>query len=209
MTGPNRPLDGGTLGRVTGNIAKVGLAESDVRMLGRQFLFSLYAAMRNLRIYPVDNPTVQKSIEELSKTANELVSRDGEGEFRVAGEFLFLNATRMKLDMDNYESFSFVIARFRESDIERLGFRQLPDPADWAVLLTCLLDPVGPPATMRSAMPLRSTGSPRFGCAHSNRLPRRWTTRRSSARARVVFTSRPWSRLWMCSGPLAMRTPRT
>ena len=144
MTGPNRPVEGGTLGRVTGNIATVGLAESDVRMLGRQFLFSLYAAMRNLRIYPIDNPTVQKSLEDLSKTAKELVSRDGEGEFRVAGEFLFLNATRMKLELDNYESFSFVIARFRESDVERLGFRQLPEPADWAVLLTCLLDPVGP-----------------------------------------------------------------
>ena len=111
MTETNRPVEGGTLGRVTGNIATVGLAESDVRMLGRQFLFSLYAAMRNLRIYPIDNPTVQKSLEDLSKTAKELVSRDGEGEFRVAGEFLFLNATRMKLELDNYESFSFVIGR--------------------------------------------------------------------------------------------------
>ena len=143
MTGPNRPSEGGSLGRATGSIATVGLGEGDVRMLGRQFLFSLYAAMRNLRIYPVDNPTVQKSLEDLSRTARELVSSDGEGEFRVAGEFLFLNATRMKLEVDNYESFSFVIARFRESDVERLGFRQLPEPAEWAVLLTCLLDPVG------------------------------------------------------------------
>lgn len=143
MTGPARPTDGASLGRVTGSIATVGLAEGDVRMLGRQFLYSLYAAMRNLKIYPVDNPTVQRSLEDLSKTARELVSRDGEGEFRVAGEFLFLNATRMKLDVDNYESFSFVIARFRESDVERLGFRRLPEPAEWATLLTCLLDPVG------------------------------------------------------------------
>ena len=143
MTGPIRPSEAGTLGRVIGSIVTVGLAEGDVRMLGRQFLFSLYAAMRNLRIYPVDNPTVQKSLEDLSKTSRELVSRDGEGEFRVAGEFLFLNATRMKLDVDNYESFSFVIARFRESDVERLGFRQLPESGEWAVLLTCLLDPVG------------------------------------------------------------------
>jgi HD-GYP domain-containing protein (c-di-GMP phosphodiesterase class II) len=137
------PGSDASLGRVTGSITAVGLAESDVRMLGRRFLFSLYAAMRNLRIYPVDNPTVQKALEDLSSTARDLVSRDGEGEFRVAGEFLFLNSTRMRLDVDNYESFSFVIARLRESDIERLGFRQLPEPSEWALLLTCLLDPVG------------------------------------------------------------------
>lgn len=145
MTDTTGPTSRATtsLGRVTGALATAGLAETAVREVGRRFLFTAYAAMRNLRIYPVDNPTVQKSLDELTQLTAHLVTREGEAEFRVAGEFLFLNATRMKLELDNYESFSFVLARCRESDIERLGFRQPPSARDWAVLITGLLDPEG------------------------------------------------------------------
>ena len=150
MTGPaTPPPGGGSLGRVTGSIAAVGLAENAVREIGRNFLYTSYAAMRNMRIYPVDNPVVQKSLEDFTALTVELVRRDGECEFRIAGEFLFLNATRMKLEVDNYTSFSFLLARCRESDVERITFRAPPTADDWAVLLSALLEPEGETARAR------------------------------------------------------------
>ncbi|MEK0431331.1 MAG: hypothetical protein RL139_1135 [Gemmatimonadota bacterium] len=152
MTGPAVPPVGpgaASLGRVTGSIAAVGLAESAVREIGRTFLYMIYAAMRNMRIYPVDNPVVQKSLEDFTALTGELVRRDGECEVRVAGEYLFLNATRMKLEVDNYTSFSFLLARCRESDVERITFRAPPTTDDWAVVLAGLLEPEGETARER------------------------------------------------------------
>lgn len=151
MTGPSTPPTpgAGSLGRVTGSIAVVGLAEKAVREIGQNFLYTIYAAMRNLRLYPVDNPVVQKSLEDFTALTVELVRRDGECEVRVAGEYLFLNATRMKLEVDNYTSFSFLLGRLRESDVERVTFRSAPTTDDWAVLLAAFLEPEGESARER------------------------------------------------------------
>jgi HD-GYP domain-containing protein (c-di-GMP phosphodiesterase class II) len=92
---------------------------------------------------------VQKGLQELTDLSGELIAGDGECEFRLAGAFLFLNGTRMKLDLDNYASFSFLLSRCREAGVGHISFVERPGVRDWTVLLSFLIHPQGKGAAER------------------------------------------------------------
>ncbi len=76
--------------------------ESIFRHGGRDFLLSIYAALRNLKLYPVENVQVQRALDEVDATARVLLKVDPELEIRIAGEFIFVNSVRLRLGLDNY-----------------------------------------------------------------------------------------------------------
>ncbi len=149
MTADDRNNGGGgearpsIIARNTQAVGAVGLAEGSVRRIGRTWVLGLYIALRNLKMYPVENEVVQKALAELTALSKELIEGDGECDFRLAGEFLFLNATRMKLDLDNYASFSYILGRFRDSGAGVLRFHEIPSTRDWTILLAFLSSPQG------------------------------------------------------------------
>jgi HD-GYP domain-containing protein (c-di-GMP phosphodiesterase class II) len=143
MTGPTPPEGRASVARNTQSITTSGLNEGKVRTIGRTWVIGLYVALRNLKMYPVENAVVQKALEELTNLSGELIAGDGECEFRLAGEFLFLNATRMKLDLDNYTSFSYILGRCRDSGVGLLRFHERPSIRDWTVLLSFFSSPQG------------------------------------------------------------------
>ena len=117
--------------------------EAYVRVASRAFILAFYGAMRNLRMYPFENAVVQQSLQELSQITNDLLSRERECEFRVAGEFIFVNSTRLRLDLDNYSSFSALLAQFRQNGIGTMRALRAPAIRDWSVLLGFLMNPHG------------------------------------------------------------------
>ena len=74
-----------------------------LRVAGREFLVQLYTALRSLKLYPLENPVVQKALDDIVLTADKIVEREAEIEIRVTGEFIFVNSTRLRLDLDNVE----------------------------------------------------------------------------------------------------------
>ena len=70
-------------------------SDAHVRSVGRTFILALYGAMRNIRMYPMENPVVQKALEELISQTEQLRAQSGDLEFRVSGEFIFVNGTRL------------------------------------------------------------------------------------------------------------------
>jgi HD-GYP domain-containing protein (c-di-GMP phosphodiesterase class II) len=114
-----------------------------VRVASRAFILAFYGTMRNLRLYPFENAVVQQSLQELSQITNDLLSRERECEFRVAGEFIFVNSTRLRLDLDNYSSFSALLSQFRQNGIGTLRALRAPATRDWTVLLGFLMNPQG------------------------------------------------------------------
>ena len=120
-----------------------GLGEGTVRAMGRTWVIGVYVALRNVKMYPLENAVVQKSLDELTALSGELIAGDGECEFRLAGEFLFLNATRMKLDLDNYTSFSYILGRCRDAGVGLIRFSERPSTRDWTILLSFLANPQG------------------------------------------------------------------
>jgi HD-GYP domain-containing protein (c-di-GMP phosphodiesterase class II) len=119
-----------------------------IRRAGRGLIISLYAALRAVRLYPLENAAVQNAAEDLTEVATALIQREHELEIRVSGEFVFINAVRLRLDLDNYASFSQLLSLFRSSGIGSLHLQSAPPVKDWQRFLALLLVPSqDPPAT--------------------------------------------------------------
>jgi HD-GYP domain-containing protein (c-di-GMP phosphodiesterase class II) len=119
-----------------------------IRRAGRGLIISLYAALRAIRLYPLENAAVQNAAEDLAGVAAALINRERELEIRVSGEFVFINAVRLRLDLDNYASFSQLLSLFRSSGIGSLQLHAAPQVKEWQRFLALLLVPSqDPPAT--------------------------------------------------------------
>jgi HD-GYP domain-containing protein (c-di-GMP phosphodiesterase class II) len=118
-------------------------AEAYTRAAGRNFIMALYGSLRNIRMYPIENAVVQKSLAELSTVTEELRLAEGDLEFRVSGEFIFVNSTRLRLDLDNYTTFSYLLALCRACGVGVLRVKAKPSSRDWIVFLSFLLAPQG------------------------------------------------------------------
>jgi HD-GYP domain-containing protein (c-di-GMP phosphodiesterase class II) len=113
--------------------------EGFIRHAGRGFLLTFYAALRALKLYPVENAAVQKALEELHSAAQVLLEREAELELRLSGDFLFINSTRLRLELDNFAAFSNLLTTLRAFDIG--VFRTLAgvERREWQALLSILL----------------------------------------------------------------------
>ena len=113
--------------------------EGFIRHSGRVFLLAFYAALRALKLYPVENATVQRSLDELQSAALTLLEREPELELRLSGDFLFINTTRLRLELDNFAAFSNLLALLRAFEIG--VFRTLPgvERREWQAVLSILL----------------------------------------------------------------------
>jgi HD-GYP domain-containing protein (c-di-GMP phosphodiesterase class II) len=114
-------------------------AEGQLRQGGRQLLLALYTVLRSLKMYPVENATVQKALDDLDSAARALLQSEVELEIRTAGDFLFVNATRLRVELDNYASFSHILAVLRAFDIGVLHIRSGMERREWQIFLSLLL----------------------------------------------------------------------
>ena len=122
--------------RVTMTItAPVGEGSSDsfVRQKGRAFILALHTALRAVKLYPIGNASVQKSLEDLATISREIVSTEHQLELRISGEFIFVNGTRLRLHLDNYAAFSHVLSIFRACGIGVLHVAESVTARDWQV----------------------------------------------------------------------------
>ncbi len=117
----------------------VGTTAGLLRQTGRTFLVSFYAALRSLKLYPVENDQVQRALDELNGSARKLLDLESELEVRISGEFIFVNSTRLRLDLDNYASFSHVLMTLRQCDIGVLLVSEEVERREWQVLISLLL----------------------------------------------------------------------
>src|SRR5918998_2327933 len=113
--------------------------DGQLRQGGRSLLLALYTALRSLKLYPIENATVQKSLTDLDTTARLLLQSEIELEIRIAGDFIFVNSTRLRLELDNYASFSHILAIFRAFEIGALRVKTGADRREWQIFLSLLL----------------------------------------------------------------------
>ncbi|MEK6612133.1 MAG: HD domain-containing phosphohydrolase [Gemmatimonadota bacterium] len=150
MTTPTPPRASVSMrGSVSLQAMSEATGEAYVRVASRAFILAFYGTMRNLKLYPFENAVVQQSLQELSMITGDLIAHEKECEFRVAGEFIFVNSTRLRLDLDNYSSFSALLTQFRQNGIGTLRTRRVPTIRDWTIVLGFLMNPQGADATER------------------------------------------------------------
>lgn len=112
--------------------------EAKIRRAGRQLIFTAYGALRAVKLYPVENAAVQRALAEVTLQSKELIGSEGELELRMSGEFIFINQTRLRLDLDNFASFSHLLSLFRAAGIGSVTITEAISPKDWLVFLSLL-----------------------------------------------------------------------
>ena len=112
-----------------------------IRRMGRSFIVALYGATRAIRLYPVENEAVKKSLDDLTGVTTEILTREAEFELRVTNEFIFINQTRLRLDLDNYASFTQILSLFRSAGVGVTRLLPGAKSRDWLVFLSLLQTP--------------------------------------------------------------------
>jgi HD-GYP domain-containing protein (c-di-GMP phosphodiesterase class II) len=115
--------------------------ESNVRRAGRQLILAAYGALRAVKLYPVENVAVQKALAEVTAQSRELATSEGELELRISGEFLFVNQTRLRLELDNFASFSHLLSVFRACGIGSVKIAPAVSEKDWLIFLSLMQSP--------------------------------------------------------------------
>ncbi len=120
-------------------------SETFLRVAGRQFITDFAGALRSIKLYPVENAVVQSALTQLCGVVQQIADEDGDVELRASREFLFVNGTRLRLDLDNYANFSALVTAYRASSIGGIRVSRQATPRDWTVLLSFLARSGGEP----------------------------------------------------------------
>jgi HD-GYP domain-containing protein (c-di-GMP phosphodiesterase class II) len=109
--------------------------------LGRKLLTAFYGTLNALRLYPVENETVQQSLTDLHELVESIVQVDGAAEVRVVGDFFFLNETRLRLDLSNFATFGAFASALSRHGIGAVEITHGVQRSEWAPFLSMLLRP--------------------------------------------------------------------
>ena len=117
----------------------VNTTEGFLRHAGREFLVAFYTALRSLKLYPLENAQVQKALDDLYASTRHLLDVEPELELRLQGEFIYVNSTRLRLALENYASFSHVLAVMRQCGIGTIRVEEGVDRRQLQILVSLLL----------------------------------------------------------------------
>ncbi|MDH3272485.1 MAG: HD domain-containing protein [Gemmatimonadota bacterium] len=117
--------------------------------LGRKLLTALFGAQSALRLYPVENETVQQALTELHALVDGIVKHDGSAEIRVVGDFFFLNETRLRLDLSNFSTFGAFAGALHNHGIGAVEIVNGVERSEWAPFISMLLRPAAEPDPFR------------------------------------------------------------
>jgi HD-GYP domain-containing protein (c-di-GMP phosphodiesterase class II) len=106
---------------------------------GRKLLTAFYGTLSALRLYPVENETVQTALSELHALFDRIVAVDGGAEVRVVGDFFFLNETRLRLDLSNFATFGSFARALQDHDIGAVEVLPGIERSEWAPFVSMLL----------------------------------------------------------------------
>ncbi len=108
---------------------------------GRALVVALNAAIRAVRMYPIENAAVEKAILELGLATERVREADHQCELRCIGDQFFVNDTRLRLAFDNYAAVASLLVLFQNAGVSGLVIPSTPLSRDWVVLLSFLQAP--------------------------------------------------------------------
>jgi HD-GYP domain-containing protein (c-di-GMP phosphodiesterase class II) len=116
--------------------------DGNVQRVGRSLIFALHGALRAIKLYPIENATVQKALTEVTSQARDILSFEDAIEIRLSGEVIYVNATRLRLDLENFASFSHLLSLLRGVQVGAIHIAKEVEQRDWMIFLAQLLTPV-------------------------------------------------------------------
>ncbi|MEJ2677553.1 MAG: HD domain-containing protein [Gemmatimonadota bacterium] len=107
---------------------------------GQQLLYGLYAALQSLKLFPVENATVQKALDELHRAAARIVEKEGVAELGLVGDFVFLNDVRLRQDLSSYAAYSLVSGSFARHGVGLVEVVEGVGREEWPAFLQLLTE---------------------------------------------------------------------
>ncbi len=126
---------------------------------GRTVLSRFYTVVRSLRLYPLENSTVQQALDELHDFLTRILLTEGSVELRIVGDFFFYNETRLRLDLSNYSTFGSFARTLTDHGLGAVEILRGIERAEWAPFLSLLLREPGENDPFSSFMD-RMAGAP-------------------------------------------------
>jgi HD-GYP domain-containing protein (c-di-GMP phosphodiesterase class II) len=124
-------------------------ARPSLQKSGLKLLTALYASLQAVRLYPLENETVQSTIDQLHATATQLLDEEGSLEIRtVSGGFLF-NLTRVRLSVAGHAVLGAFERCLANHEIDSITIHAGVAREEWPPFLGQLL--MRPPAEDRFA----------------------------------------------------------
>lgn len=125
---------------------------------GHKILATLYAALQSLRLFPLENQTVQKALDDLHQAVLVVVRREGHVEMGLVGDFVFINEVRIRLDLSTYAAFSMVSASLNKHGVGTVVITEGIERDEWPPFLSLLLQkPAEKEAFRELTVKLRAT----------------------------------------------------
>jgi len=115
--------------------------ELNYQEIGRRLLTAFYGTLNALRLYPIENETVQQSLTDLHDLVSSILAVEGTAEVRVVGDFFFLNETRLRLDLSNFATFGSFASALSRHGIGAVEVVHGVERSEWAPFLSMLLRP--------------------------------------------------------------------
>jgi HD-GYP domain-containing protein (c-di-GMP phosphodiesterase class II) len=128
--------------------------ERYLRHAGREFLVALHTMLRSLKLYPLENAQVQKALDDLVVTSTPILKAQGDLDVRVESEFIFVNGTRLRLELNSFAFFSHVFGVFRHCGIGAIRIHKTVGRSELQLLVGLLVSSVSRKADADTAVEL-------------------------------------------------------
>ena len=119
--------------------AKTARSDAVAYKLRGSFLPALYEAIRTVKLNPVETAEVTGYFEDLAGAASVVFDLDGAFEMRIRGRLLYLNASRLYLDLDNFASFGLVVATLSDAGVAWLRMEKPVGGGEWKTFISEVL----------------------------------------------------------------------
>ena len=123
------------------------LSDETSSVVGTEFLSALYAATKALQIYPDENQVVRDAVSQLERLATELIKAEGGLAVWLAGNYIFVNDLRVRVDLTDYATLAALRELLRGHGVGRVTVSSDVTRRDWLGFLGL----VGAPTTPGSA----------------------------------------------------------
>jgi len=112
---------------------------AEIQETGRKILTAFYAALRALKLYPLENTAVQQALADLHNQITGVVNAEGGLELRVVGDFFFFNEIRLRLDLSNYSTFGSFARALKDHGLGAVEILPGVERSEWASFLSLFL----------------------------------------------------------------------
>lgn len=92
-------------------------AAGPVRDLDDDFLLALYEALRTVKAHPIETSEVRQAVDGVASAVGHILEEQGGLEARLSGQLLYVNASPLRLDLDNFASFGHVVSTLAKAGI--------------------------------------------------------------------------------------------